>query len=487
MISDSTSSTCSYARPWRRHIVTNSASQPPVYFRSLELENVRCIGQRQALSLADRDGNPIQWTLILGDNGVGKTTLLQCLAWMKPEVSEDENTGSKFLEPTLSTEENSTLTSLMRHGTDVQATVEATLKATFSVGRYFQSREGSANGRDITIGMTLLGSDGQLRHAQSYVPINPESMQPEHMHASNLVMFAYGAARRSGTLKVDRGTLHSPLASIFRDSAELYDAEDILLNLDYRAAKVATERNKNRLRQIKQVLASVLPDVGRGENIQILGPEILGHPSEPSGVRFKTPYGMVPLSGLSLGYQTTLTWIADLALRLYEQYPESPDPLSEPGIALIDEIELHLHPRWQRRMMEDLSRWFPNLQFIATAHSPLVVQAAEGGNLAILQERNGEASIEMHSESVSEWRADQILASDLFSIPSRSRSIEKLIEERDILLDMTDRKPDDEIRLRSLEKKLDTLRTAEDPDDQAAMDLIRKVAEKLKDGGWNRS
>ena len=191
---------------------------------------------------------------------------------------------------------------------------------------------------------------------------------------------------------------------------------------------------------------------------------------------------MVPLSGLSLGYQTTLTWIADLALRLYEQYPDSSDPLSEPGIVLIDEIELHLHPRWQRRMMEDLSRWFPNLQFIATAHSPLVVQAAEGGNLAILQERNGEASIEMHSESVSEWRADQILASDLFGIPSRSRSIEKLIEERNTLLDMADRKPEDEIRLCSLEKKLDTLRTAKDPDDQAAMDLIPQGCGEVE--GW---
>ena len=463
--------------------MTNSANQPPVYFRSLELENVRCFGRRQELSLADRDANPVQWILILGANGVGKTTLLQCLAWMKPEVSEDKNTKLEFLEPTLSTEENSTLASLVRHGADVKAS----LKATFSVGRYFQNRGTSANGEAVTIGMTLLGGNGQLRHAESDVPTNPEPMQPEHMQASNLVMFAYGAARRSGTLKVDSGAIHSPVSSIFRDSAELYDAEDILLNLDYRAAKIATERDKGRLRQLKQVLASVLPGVDREDNIQILGPEILGHPSEPSGVTFKTPYGVVPLSGLSLGYQTTLTWIADLALRLYERYPDSPDPLSEPGIVLIDEIELHLHPRWQRRVMEDLSGWFPNLQFIATAHSPLVVQAAEGGNMAILQERNGEASIEMQSESVSEWRADQILASDLFGIPSRSRSIEQIVEERNRLLDMNDRKPEDEMRLCSLEKRLDRLRTAEDPDDQAAMDLIRNVAEKLKDGGWNRS
>ena len=62
-----------------------------------------------------------------------------------------------------------------------------------------------------------------------------------------------------------------------------------------------------------------------------------------------------------------------------------------------------------------------------------------------------------------------------------------LIEQRNTLLDRTDRQPGDETSLRLLEEKLDKLRTAEDPKDQAAMDLIRTVAEKLKDGGWNDS
>ena len=463
--------------------MTNSATQPPIYFSALELENVRCFGRLQTLSLTDEDANPVQWTLILGDNGVGKTTLLQCLAWMKPVVSEEENTRLKFLEPTLSSEENSTLNSLIRVGPDVKST----LRATFSVGRFLQSQGKKANGRDVTIGMTLLGRNGQLGHAQSFAQVNPESTLSEHMHASDLVMFAYGAARRSGTLKVDRRNIYNPLASIFRDSAELYDAEDILLNLDYRAAKSATDQDKRRLQKVKQVLATVLPDVGCEENVRILGPEILSSPSEPSGVRFKTPYGVVPLSALSLGYQTTLTWIADLALRLYERYPDSPDPLSEPGIVLIDEVDLHLHPHWQRRMMDDLSTCFPAVQFIATAHSPLVVQAAESGNLAVVQKREGQARIEMHSESVSGWRADQILASDLFGVPTRSRTIEMLVRERNGLLDAADRQPAEKNRLRLLEQKINRLRTAEDPEEQAAMDLIRSVAETLRGSGRRQS
>ena len=103
-------------------------------------------------------------------------------------------------------------------------------------------------------------------------------------------------------------------------------------------------------------------------------------------MRFETPYGMTPLSGLSLGYQTTLTWIVDLALRLYDRYPDSSNPLAEPGIVLIDNIDLHLHPRWQRRMMADITRLFPAVQFIATAHSPLIVQAAENAKLVVLRE-----------------------------------------------------------------------------------------------------
>ena len=124
--------------------MTNSATQPPIYFSALELENVRCFGRLQTLSLTDEDANPVQWTLILGDNGVGKTTLLQCLAWMKPVVSEEKETRSEFLEPTLSSEENSTLNSLIRVGPDV----ESTLRATFSVGRFLQSQ-----GKKRTAGM----------------------------------------------------------------------------------------------------------------------------------------------------------------------------------------------------------------------------------------------------------------------------------------------------------------------------------------------
>lgn len=53
---------------------------------------------------------------------------------------------------------------------------------------------------------------------------------------------------------------------------------------------------------------------------------------------------------------------------------------------MIDEIDLHLHPRWQARILEDLVRIFPNVQFIVTTHSPVVVASVPRGNIRILGE-----------------------------------------------------------------------------------------------------
>ena len=458
--------------------MTDPVSQSPIYLNYLDLENVRCFGERQSLRLTGDDGCPAQWILLLGDNGVGKTTLLQCLAWMRPSPVMNEAGEICAVEPALnSEEENSALVSLIRVPADGGSTVEATLEARFSVGRSFSADEPSEEQQvgEIVTGIHLLGENRGLKERKlttNRFPERREVLLPE------LPMFAYGATRGTGTRKLDRKGLSDSLASLFVSATELYDAEDVLLKFDYRAKKSDEEQDERHLQRIIQILASVLPDIERGEDIEILGPAIFSH--EPSGVRFKTPYGSVPLSGLSLGYQTTLTWIVDLALRLYERYPESADPLSEPGIVLIDNIDLHLHPRWQRRLMDDLSRFFPAIQFVASAHSPLIVQSAVRANLVILRKSEGQVVIEHGPESVNTWRADQILASDLFGIPVRSRIIEDLRRKRDALLDKLDRSQDEDERLQSLEKQLEELPTAEDPQDQAAMDLIRRVADCLR-------
>ena len=83
------------------------------------------------------------------------------------------------------------------------------------------------------------------------------------------------------------------------------------------------------------------------------------------------------LEQLSGGYRIVLAMAADLALRMALANPHLPDPLQSEAIVLIDEIELHLHPEWQQRILCDLRRTFPNAQFIVSTHSPQVLTTVE--------------------------------------------------------------------------------------------------------------
>ena len=81
---------------------------------------------------------------------------------------------------------------------------------------------------------------------------------------------------------------------------------------------------------------------------------------------------MFVLKNWGFGYQTTLTWLVDFCKRMFELYPDADNPLHGEAVVLVDEIDLHLHPKWQRDLVPTLSKIFPNVQFIVTTHSPHV-------------------------------------------------------------------------------------------------------------------
>jgi predicted ATP-binding protein involved in virulence len=177
----------------------------------------------------------------------------------------------------------------------------------------------------------------------------------------------------------------------------------------------------------------------------------------------------------------------DFASRMFDRYPESRNPLAEPAVVLVDEIDLHLHPKWQRTLMGYLSERFPNTQFIATAHSPLVVQAATDANIVLLRREGDHVIIDKKDESVRGWRADQILTS-LFELESaRSEEVEKLLKERAEILSKSRLTKKDRARLAELEEDIGALPTGETPEEMEAMDIIRRAAQRLKKEGRETS
>jgi predicted ATP-binding protein involved in virulence len=156
------------------------------------------------------------------------------------------------------------------------------------------------------------------------------------------------------------------------------------------------------------------------------------------------------------------------------------DPLAEPAIVLVDEIDLHMHPKWQRTIMEFLTERFPNTQFIVTAHSPLVVQAAKDANIVLLRREGDRVVIDNNPEIIDNWRVDQVLTS-VFELPSaRPAALDPLLDRRYELLGKAHLSEADEAELRELDIQIGSLSTAENPDDIKAMDIIRRAAKLLE-------
>lgn len=113
---------------------------------------------------------------------------------------------------------------------------------------------------------------------------------------------------------------------------------------------------------------------------------------------------ITPFEHLSDGQRTMLGLFCDLARRCAILNPHLAEKASSEteGIVLIDELDLHLHPKWQRRIIEDLRKTFPKIQFICTTHSPFLIQSLRSGDELIILEGNDEATGETETSKYTE-------------------------------------------------------------------------------------
>ena len=140
--------------------------------------------------------------------------------------------------------------------------------------------------------------------------------------------------------------------------------------------------------------------------------EHLSLDEEPSYSAYDIGADSIPiyLGHLSSGTEGTLLWIRWLALKMMHHYEFADGWEKRPAILLVDEIENHLHPTWQRRVIPALLRHFPGLQIFATTHSPFVVAGLKAGQVHLLnRDANGVITASSNTEDVIGWTADEIL------------------------------------------------------------------------------
>jgi hypothetical protein len=126
----------------------------------------------------------------------------------------------------------------------------------------------------------------------------------------------------------------------------------------------------------------------------------------------------VPFGALSDGYRAYIGWVSDLLQHLCVAAEDGKKLTDARGVVMVDEIDLHIHPEWQRTIIPTLARTLKNLQFIFTTHSPLVVGTLERGNVIVVERKGGYPQVRRPVEEVFGLTADQILQSELFGLPS---------------------------------------------------------------------
>ena len=415
-----------------------------IYFRGVSIENLRTFGQRQRISFVDEKNETCMWNVIIGDNGIGKTSILKalCLPLFKPwgnalgVLKADFKTFERF-------------DSKKRPKVDIE----------FEYEKAVSVEENTLQLEVLTYGN---GLHSQLRK----FPQNAT----DWIYKKAFLLFAYGASRRIGTKGISTESNFSA-QTIFDDNATLINAEEWIIQSDYKAEK-ERENYSSYYRKVLSILKTLLKDEIDDIKIEIINntPKIL----------FKTRYGWVQLHELSLGYKTLLSWVVDFVKGMLDKYPESENPLQEPAICLVDEIDLHIHPALQNKVIKFLSDTFTKTQFIVTAHSPIVVQALENANIILLKDKGKSVEVQQNIVDIKNWRIDQILMSDLFGLEDTySVDTQNKLEQREKLLRKERLSSREEEDLKQLNDFAEQLPVGNNQNEIEGFALLRQFAEKI--------
>lgn len=194
-----------------------------------------------------------------------------------------------------------------------------------------------------------------------------------------------------------------------------------IVNLDY--------WNLDEQRRLKESSQPPGPEAGRYERLledffSVVGKMTEGLKVERGTVNAETHEvtiitddGELPFELVSQGTTSLIGWVGIILQRLYEIYPEQEDPKKCYALVLVDEIDAHLHPTWQQSLVYKLGEVFPNVQFVVTTHSPLIVGGMPADQVfRFARDEDGKVVLQEVAEEMTVGRADQILTSDLFGL-----------------------------------------------------------------------
>ena len=176
-----------------------------------------------------------------------------------------------------------------------------------------------------------------------------------------------------------------------------------MVELDYAAYRL----NRPQIHKIIERIAAIASEITEGYPIAFMG---IREDRRGLFPEFSTPDGNLPLNVLSQGTQSIIQWLSHFLLG-YAQYYDYPENLEDlPGIIIVDEIDAHLHPSWQRRIIPTLTRNFPKLQIFCSTHSPLMLGGLGQGQIQLLKrDKSGKVEVSKNRTDIVGWSADELV------------------------------------------------------------------------------
>ena len=289
-------------------------------------------------------------------------------------------------------------------------------------------------------------------------------------------VLGFGASRHLNTGNGRRTNTSTFTNKRAQGVATLFDPYATTTSLDSWAMDLDYLENRTGLETVRKVLSNLLPEI-----------KFHGIDKQKGHLLFDTPDGIVPLHCLSDGYLAMAAWIGDLLFRVLENFDDLKErPLTAKGLLLIDEVDLHLHPKRQRELFAFLDKWLPNFQFVATTHSPMAAQQAGEGELHCLTRERRKIHLYPFSGTPNTLLLHQLVMSPAFGLETdESKEIEDMKNRYRHLRDKANLSAKEQAEL----DKLTTVITELPLGGRASMilseeheQLLRKIDQELQEG-----
>lgn len=335
---------------------TNAKNILPFALKSLKIYNFNGITQQIGFEQLPID---TQWIFLIGENGFGKTTLLQAIViGLFGEKDED-----KIL-----------------------------VKSGFNGAK---------------IGVEFFN--------QSYSEI--------HNIGIKFNSFSHLACYGPSRLQIQNDDTRNEIVGKSTNTYSLFKPDGVLINIENELLFWHLEPNI-KFDKVKEVLLKLIPYLS---DIQVDVPnrKILYIEKEPT--EDGDTYSPVTFEQLASGFRSLILMVGDMMIRLFKSQPTINEPSELAGIVIIDELDLHWHPKLQRELPKLLSSIFPKVQFIASTHSLVPLLGAPENSVFLQVNRTKEAGItvERITEDIGAFSADKLLR-DVFDLDNKYMSDEKI-------------------------------------------------------------